>query len=40
MEVFPLSTPTSSGNYKAFLEALQDEPIFICGVSPTRVLPA
>jgi hypothetical protein len=25
MEVFALSTPTSSGNYKAFLEALPDE---------------
>jgi hypothetical protein len=25
MEVFSDSTPTSSGNYKAFLEALPDE---------------
>jgi hypothetical protein len=25
MEVFALSTPTYSGNYKAFLEALPDE---------------
>ncbi len=25
MEVLALSTPTSSGNYKVFLETLQDE---------------
>ena len=25
MEVFTVSTPTSSGNYKVFLESVQDE---------------
>ena len=36
MEVFTVSTPTSSGNYKVFLESAQDETLerFACRESP------
>ena len=36
MEVFAASTPTSSGNYKVFLESAQDETLepFACRTTP------
>ena len=40
MEVLLLSTPTSSGNYKVFLETLQDERgiDIACRAPPLRLL--